>query len=301
MQNMTSIAYAEHLPVFIAVARAGSFSAVATRRGIAPSSVMRSIDALEAALSMRLFARSTRGLALTDAGELLLERAPSLLDELVDLRAEITALSGEPSGVLRVACLPTFGRHHVLPLLPTLLEQYPALRIELELSERLTDPVRERLDGVIRIGPLSDSRLYAQRLGAQCWSICASPSYLHCRGYPTTLAELAVHRLIDKRHDPAEQCWRGLAAAGFIPEITDNQVFACDDFEAQLLAALAGIGLIYLPTWVTGHAVSSGQLVTVFADPAAREDDIYLLRALSRPPAKLAVFFQALSSVLKGF
>lgn len=291
---MASISYAEHLPIFIAVARAGSFSAVASRHGVAPSSVMRAIDALEAALNTRLFARSTRGLALTDAGELLLERGISLFDELVDLQAEIAALSDAPSGVLRVACLPTFGRHHVLPLLPGLFEQYPALRVELALSERLADPVRERLDGVIRIGPLSDSGLYAQRLGTQRWSICASPAYLNRCGCPASLADLTRHQLIDKRHDPAGQCWRRLVTAGLMPDITDNQVFACDDFEAQLLAAFSGMGLVYLPTWVTEQAVSCGQLVTVLPDPAQREDYIYLLRALSRPPAKLAVFFQAL-------
>ncbi|WP_162558088.1 LysR family transcriptional regulator, partial [Pseudomonas aeruginosa] len=175
---MQPIPYAEHLPVFVAVARAGSFSAVAARQGVAPSSVVRQIDALEVALDVRLFVRSTRGLALTDAGELLLARAPILLDELVDLRAEVAALGDEPRGVLRVACLPTFGRHHVLPLLPGLLTRYPALRIELEFTERLADPVRERLDAVIRVGPLKDSRLYAQRLGTQRWSICASRGYL---------------------------------------------------------------------------------------------------------------------------
>ncbi|KWC58143.1 LysR family transcriptional regulator [Burkholderia ubonensis] len=295
---MTPIPYAEHLPVFVAVARAGSFSAVAARQGVAPSSVVRQIDVLEAALGVRLFARSTRGLALTDAGELLLARVPALIDELVDLRAEVASLGDEPRGVLRVACLPTFGRHHVLPLLPDLLARYPALRIELEFTERLADPVRERLDAVIRMGPLKDSRLYAQRLATQRWSICASRAYLDRHGHPATLAELAGHRLLDKRHDPEGLGWRGLRAAGLIPGDAADSVLACDDFEALLLAAIAGLGLAYLPTWVTEQATSSGQLVTVFDNPAQREDDVHLLRALPRPSAKLAVFAQALLAAL---
>lgn len=299
MQNMQPIPYAEHLPVFVAVARAGSFSAVAARQGVAPSSVVRQIDSLEAALDVRLFVRSTRGLALTDAGELLLARVPTLLDELVDLRAEVAALGDAPRGVLRVACLPTFGRHHVLPLLPDLLDRHPALRIELAFTERPADPVRERLDAVIRIGPLKDSRLYAQPLGKQRWSICASRAYLERHGQPVILDELATHRLLDKRHDPEGLCWRGLRNAGLIPETAADSALACDDFEAQLLAAIAGLGLACLPTWVTGQAVSNGQLVTVFADPAQREDDIHLLRALPRPPAKLAVFSQALLDALR--
>ncbi|MEC5321159.1 LysR family transcriptional regulator [Brenneria populi subsp. brevivirga] len=281
----------------MAVAHAGSFSAVAIRRGVAPSSVVRQIDALESALGTRLFVRSTRGLALTDAGELLLARAPVLLDELVDLRAEVAALSDEPRGVLRLACLPTFGRHHVLPLLPGLLARYPELRVELDFTERLADPSSERLDAVIRIGPLKDSRLYAQTLGVQRWSICASPDYLRRYGRPSSLDELTGHRLLDKRDDPDAVCWRGLHAAGLMAKDAAGRALGCDDFEALLLAAIAGLGLSYLPTWVTGRAVADGQLITLFDDPARRGDDIRLLRALWRPPAKLQVFAQALLEI----
>ncbi|MFP9231087.1 LysR family transcriptional regulator [Pectobacterium cacticida] len=291
---MRTISYVEHLPVFVAVARAGSFSAVAARQGMAPSSVVRQIDVLEAALNVRLFVRSTRGLTLTEAGELLLARVPVLLDEWVDLRAEVAALGDKPQGVLRVACLPTFGRHHIMPLLPDLLARHTALRVELAFTERLADPVRERLDAVIRIGPLKDSRLYAQRLGTQHWSICASHAYLRQFGRPAAWDELSHHRLLDKHHDPERLMWHGLRAAGLIPENALDNPFTCDDFEALLLAAVAGLGLAYLPTWVTAHAVASGQLVTIFDDPARREDDIHLLRALPRAPAKLAVFTEAL-------
>lgn len=298
---MLSLPYLEHLPVFVAVARASSFSAVAARKGVAPSSVVRQVDALEAALEVRLFVRSTRGLALTDAGELLLARAPALLDEFVDLRAEVAALGDEPRGVLRVACLPTFGRHHLLPLLPDLLERHPALRIELDFTERLADPVRERLDAVIRIGPLKDSRLYAQSLGTQRWSICASKAYLDKHGYPASLADVAGHRLLDKRHDPEELGWRGLRASGLLPAEASDNAFACDDFEALLLAAVAGMGLAYLPTWVTLRAVAAGQLITLFHDPGERSDDIHLLRALPRPSAKLVVFTQALVAAFNHY
>lgn len=291
---MNSTRYTEYLPAFVAVAHAGSFSAVANRQVVAPSSVVRQIDALETALGARLFVRSTRGLALTDAGQLLLARVPSLLDELVDLRAEVAALGGEPRGVLRLACLPTFGRHHVLPLLPELMAQYPELHVELDFTERLADPSSERLDAVIRIGPLKDSRLYAQHLGVQRWSICASPNYLSHYGRPPSLDKLTGHRILDKRYDPDAVCWRGLQTAGLVAKDVTDCALGCDDFEALLLAAIAGIGLSYLPTWVTAYAAASGQLITVFDDPAQRRDDIHLLRALRNPSAKLQVFAQAL-------
>jgi DNA-binding transcriptional LysR family regulator len=278
----------------VAVARAGSFSAVAAREGVTPSSVVRQIDALEAALGTRLFVRSTRGLTLTDAGDVLLTRAPRLLDELVDMGAEVAAFGDEPRGVLRLACVPTFGRQHVLPLLPDLTARYPELRVELHFTERVANPSSERLDAVIRIGPLHDSRLYAQPLGVQRLSICASPAYLRRHHRPASLPGLGRHRILDKRNDPDAVSWRGLQATGLIGDNALNRVLTCDDFHALLLAAVDGLGLCYLPTWVTARAVAERQLVTLFDDPAQRHDDITLLRALRNPPAKLKVFTHAL-------
>lgn len=113
-------------------------------------------------------------------------------------------------------------------------------------------------------------------------------------GHPATLSDLANHRLLDKRHDPDGVSWRGLRIRELIPDAAVDTALACDDFDALLLAAIAGLGLAYLPTWVTDEAISSGKLATVFTDPAQSEDDIHLLRALPRAPAKLTVLSQAL-------
>ncbi len=160
---MNDARYVEHLPIFLDVARLGSFSAAARRLGMVPSSLVRHIDALESALGAALFVRSTRGLLLTDAGELLLTRATALMTDITGLRAELSALNETPQGTLRISCLPTFGKTYVLPLLPTLAERYPQLWVDLDLTERLTDPTQERLDAAIRIGEQKDSALYASR------------------------------------------------------------------------------------------------------------------------------------------
>ena len=170
---MNDARYVEHLPIFLDVARLGSFSAAAL--GMVPSSLVRHIDALESALGAALFVRSTRGLLLTDAGELLLTRAAALMTDITGLRAELSALNETPQGTLRISCLPTFGKTYVLPLLPTLAERYPQLSVDLDLTERLTDPTQERLDAAIRIGEQKDSALYASRIATQRWVMCASP------------------------------------------------------------------------------------------------------------------------------
>jgi len=128
---MESIKFAENLAVFVEVAQAQSFSEVARRRGVVVSSVARQINALETELGVSLFTRSTRALTKTDPGELLFERAVRILHDLTDARSEVTSLEKGVSGLLRVSCLPAFGRHHVLPHLAAFNEKYPLLNIEL--------------------------------------------------------------------------------------------------------------------------------------------------------------------------
>jgi DNA-binding transcriptional LysR family regulator len=287
---MNMFRYAENLSLFVAVAGRRSFSAVARANGAAPSSVARQIDTLEEELGTRLFLRSTRGLELTDAGEMLLARANQILSALVDIRAEIAAIGDEPEGVLRVACLPTFGRRHLLPLLPGLLGDYPKLEVEFDFTERPMDPVQERMDLVIRIGRLKDSSLYATRIGTQRWVACASPGYLANRGRPDNPAQLDGHLLLDKRRDAG--CWR------MLPQHTGRVVLRCDDYEALLQATITGLGLAFLPFWVVSHAVRSGQLTIVFGGPDSLEDEIHALRALPRASAKVQVLTQRLQAAL---
>ena len=232
---------------------------------------------------------------LTNAGELLLARAPKLLDTLSNLHTEIATLEQSPLGRLCIACTPTFGQRQIIPLLPSLQARYPQLQIELELTERPTDPTQHHLDAIIKMGTLEDSRLYSQRLGTQQWSICASPDYLKQHGFPATLLDITPHRLLDKRHDPMAIGWQYLRNAQLIsPQATNNAV-RCNDYTSLLACAEGGLGLSYLPTWVTQQSVQEGRLVTVFKDPAQRKEDIYILRPLPYPSAKLAVFTQALS------
>ncbi len=197
---MEGVKFAEHLAMFTEVCRLGSFSAVARRRSVTHSSIVRQIDALEADLGVKLLTRSTRALAPTGAGQLLLRRGQPVLDNLADIRAEIAALNGTVGGLLRIACLPTFGRRYVIPALSELLSEHAALRAELDLTERIADPVVERLDVVIRVGHLVDSSLIGTKLARHECRLVASPRYLDQFGHPGSVPALAAHRLLDKMH-----------------------------------------------------------------------------------------------------
>ncbi|MBP4046943.1 LysR family transcriptional regulator [Chromobacterium violaceum] len=295
---MNAARYAEHLAIFVEVARGGSFSAVARRHGATPSTITRKIDMLEEFVGTNLLVRSTRALLLTEAGETLFARGVSVLEALTDIHNEVIALSDSMYGTLRISCLPTFGKLHVLPWLANLQQRHPSMRIDLDLTERLTNPSVERLDAAIRIGKLKDSSLFAKQIGTQRWVICASPDYLRQRGHPSDLEDLRRLRLrlIDKLHDPHSMCWRRLVEKGHIDQI--EAAFRCDDFEAMRQAALCGLGAAFLPDWVIAQDLAAGALIQLFDDPEGREDGIHLVRALPKMSAKLEVFHQALSNHL---
>ncbi len=288
--------FAEHLAVYVDVVRAGSFSAASRRRAVTPSAVVRQIDALVQDLGVPLLVRSTRALSLTDAGRHLFERAQRLLDDLADTHAEVTAFDSEVSGTLRIACFPTFGKRYVIPVLASLARQYPGLHVELDLTERLADPVAERLDLVVRMGELPDSTLIATKLAPLDRILVASPAYVEHHGVPESEDELRNHRLLDKLHGNDLLEWSSILGAP-TGEACERVVFRSDDFEALNGAALAGMGVAFLPSWVSGPSVKVGDLVRL---PLSGErwneaaTGIYLLRALQVPSAKVKAFTLAL-------
>lgn len=289
--------FAEYLATFVDVVRAGSFSGAARRRAVTPSAIVRQIDALEADLGVSLLTRSTRALTLTDAGQRLHERALQHLDELADTHAEVAAFDGSVSGALRIACLPTFGKRYVMPVVAALQAEHPALHVELDLTERLADPVIERLDVVVRMGAMTDSTLIATKLAPLTRLLVASPAYLARAGTPDSVADLSSHLLIDKLHGADLLGWRDVLGRPAGHAGNGRVTFRSDDFEAQRAAAEAGLGVAFLSSWVVGPDVRTGRLVRLrLGDEAwnAAPAGIYLLRALSRPSAKVRAFTEAL-------
>ncbi|TCL64127.1 LysR family transcriptional regulator [Rhizobium sp. BK251] len=290
--------FAEHLAVYVDVVRTGSFSAASRRRAVTPSAVVRQIDALEQDLGVALLVRSTRALALTDAGRHLFDRAQRLLDDLADTHAEVAAFDDAVTGTLRIACFPTFGKRYVIPVLASLARDHPDLHVELDLTERLADPVAERLDLVVRMGELQDSSLIATKLAPLNRILVASAFYLERYGTPGSAEDLRQHRLLDKLHGNDLLGWSDIfgSPAGAACE---RVAFRSDDFEALNGAAASGMGVAFLPSWVSGMAVQSGDLVRLSLEGERwndRSSGIYLLRALQVPSAKIRAFSDALKT-----
>jgi DNA-binding transcriptional LysR family regulator len=292
---METIKFAENLAIFVEVVRSGSFSAVARRKGMAASSVARQIDALEAELKVPLFTRSTRALVPTDAGEVLMERAVKILHEMTEARSEVRSLDQNVQGLLRVSCLPAFARRYIVPLLGTLAERHPHLQVDLELTERIVDPVVERMDVVVRVGQQPDSSLIGQRIGTHRYLLCATPGYLQRHGRPYSLADLSNgHRLIDRRHSTSMRGWREIADGQWAANV--RFVLECDDCDGRRLAVLSGLGIALMPNWSVGDDIGAGRLVELTLSDAKPnpESGIYLLRALPRANARIRAFAEHL-------
>lgn len=258
----------ESFETFLAVAAAGSFSEVARRQAVAVSSVTRKIDALEVELGSKLFHRSPRRLALTDAGEQFLPRARLILSELAGAKQALQAGDGEPRGLLTVTAPTVFGRRHVVGALASFLRRYPDIEVDLHLIDQIVDLSEQRMDVAIRIGLLPDSDLRATTLAQVRLVTCASPAYLARAGRPRTPEDLLSHDCITVATPPAPGfVWR-------YPGINRNQPlpvrgrYRTDDKDGMLQAALQGLGVMHIATWVVCDHLRSGELVALFPDEA---------------------------------
>lgn len=283
----------EDLGIFVAVAEAGGFSVVARERGVAVSSVSRCIDGLEAELGARLFARSSRRLTLTEAGERFLPHARAMVADLAAAKDEVRALDDAPRGTLTVTAPAAFGRLHVMPAALRFMERHPQLEVELHLGDPLVDLGRRRLDVAIRMGALADSDLKATRLAPVHRLVCASPAYLERHGTPAAPADLLEHNCLTVASAPVPSGWWCFAGANGGKALPVRGTFRSDDTGALLRAALDGLGVVHLASWLVGEQVGAGRLRVLLPNagpPPSATSAIYAVRVPERPAAKTRLF-----------
>src|SRR6185312_12420262 len=172
------------IAAFVEVARQRSFVRAADHLDVSVSRVSRAVAALETRLGVRLLQRSTRRVALSEAGRLHVARCEALLAELVDAEAAISERNTALRGALRISVPSGFGLTHLAPMLPDFLRRHPQLSIELQMSNRFVDLIEEGYELAIRVGTLRDSRLAARKLGTNRRILVAAPAYLREHGAP---------------------------------------------------------------------------------------------------------------------
>lgn len=252
---------------FLAVAACGSFSQVAKKQAVAVSSVTRKIDWLEAEVGSRLFHRSSRRVVLTDAGEQFIPRARNILTELAEAKEAISSANADPRGLLSITAPAVFGRRHIIPVIANFLQRYPDVEVELHLSDQVVDLVERRIDVAVRIGLLPDSDLRAVTLAPLNLVTCASPSYLERAGKPELPGDLLHHDCITTMATP--QSWVGAWSYEGVNRNHPLPVRGClrtDDKEGMLQGALAGLGIVQLPSWLIFEDIQAGRLIPLLGD-----------------------------------
>ena len=181
---------------FIAVVEAGGFSAAARRTGDSQSAVSKAVSALERRLGVMLFNRSTRSVTLTDQGQHYYDRTKPLVEEMNEADGELTSSTRNVSGLIRIAASSTFGRLHILPLIPELLSLNPGLQVDLVLSDFVRDMVEDRIDLSIRVGPVNEPDAVVRRVATTPLVCVGSRRYFEHHGVPKTPAELVNHNCL---------------------------------------------------------------------------------------------------------
>jgi DNA-binding transcriptional LysR family regulator len=253
----------DELTTFLAIYEAGSLISASRRLRRSPPAVTRALGALEERIGLRLFERTTRRLAPTEAGRLLVERARALLEDYE--RALVGASHAPVRGVLRITAPVQFGRRHVAPIVSALLNDYPDLRIELSLNDRNLDLIEEGIDVAVRIGNLPDSNLIARQVGSVRRVAVASPRYIAARGTPRVPADLAKHDTIFGMARSSAREWRfGRKRRGAVVRLSPRLLV--DDVEAQVQAAKAGRGVARMLSYQVAEELAAGTLVCLLRE-----------------------------------
>ena len=288
------------MSVFVAVVEAGSFSGAARQLRMPVSTVSRKVSELEAQLTAQLLTRSTRKLALTEAGAAYLAACKRILE---DVTAAERGASGEyqaPRGELAITAPIVFGRLHVVPIVAEFLQLYPEVNILLTLADRPLHLLDEHLDLAVRVGELPDSTLVATRIGLLRKVVCASPDYLAKHGTPRTPPELATHECVSFSGLTGPEGW-SFGNRGEEERIRIRARLVVNTAEAALDAAIAGAGLTRVLSYQAAAALKAGALAIVLKkyEPAPLPVSLVYSR---QPllPAKLRTFIDYATPRLKA-
>ncbi|MBI5274956.1 MAG: LysR family transcriptional regulator [Burkholderiales bacterium] len=282
MQESESLLDRPDLELLLAIRRHGSLAAAAAAADVVPSVVTKRLAALEARLQLKLFHRTTRRVAATPEGEVLCERAERLLEEFRDTERELRERQGQPVGRIRLAATLGFGRLWLGPALADFQAQYPQLRVELQLTERLPDLVVEGFDGAVWLWSVRGQRASdwsGRRLARNQRVVVASPAYLERRGTPRTPEDLAQHDcLVVREHDQRFDVWR-LQRERDRTETRVRVHGSLSSNSGELVRdwCLAGRGVMLRSMWDIAPQLASGQLVRLLPAYAMVDADIHWL------------------------
>lgn len=294
---MTLIMDLNAVRLLVRVAETRSFTRAAGDLGLTQSGLSRAISRLENQLGVRLLQRNTRSVSLTPDGQMLYERSAPLLAELAEAERQMLDRRASPSGLLKISTPSLFGRKVVMPVIGELTLQYPDLRIEAVMTDRLVDIVDEGFDALLRTGDIQDQRLIARALPPLRWVTVAAPAYLARFGTPQTVDELKDHNCLTVRNLRTSRLvdWQFMLD-GRVQDVSVEGRLIFDIGDALVDGALGGFGIAQVMDFAVREDLAAGRLVPLLEDFAGRSRAISLVYPPSRQYSpKLMAFAEALS------
>ena len=281
----------EDLRTFVALAQTGGFAAAADRLGIVKSAVSRRVREIEERLGVRLVQRTSRNVSLTEAGRNYAERARAILAELEEMDEAVRGANDSPEGTLRISAPVSFSIHCMAPAIVKFQQRHPGIAIDLDVSDRFVDIVHDGHDLAVRIAALPDSELVARRIVTIRHVVCASPGYLAERGRPVVPADLAGHQGVEFSLKNSDAYWTFKGNTVVRPRC----ILRANNGDTLREAAVAGAGLIYVPTFIVADAVERGDLETVLDNHVRSPIAMHAVFPAARHmPARLRTFIDFL-------
>lgn len=289
----------EDLEAFVHIAEAGSLTKAARRLNRTLQAVSRSLAALEEDVGVQLIHRTTRQVALSEAGETFFRRVKPALEEIGEARLEVADRRTAPSGTLRVGAPILFGPDFLVPIIAEYMRAYPQVEVDLQLTDAFVDLSGAGLDLVVRIGDLPDSGMQGKRLGALRRVVFGARSYFEQHDRPMHPSDLRQHACLVRTVDQRSGQW-AFQIDGKARNVGVRGPFRTNTMAAIYAAASAGLGIGYSPMWQIRHLLDTGQVETVLEDFEPKPVAIHALWQENRlPPAKVRAFVDYLAARLK--
>lgn len=290
------------------LAEQGSYTAAATRLGVSKAAMSQRIAELERIAGVPLVQRTTRSVRLTEAGQRLVDQTRAAFEQISQSFAQVRDLAGAPQGLLRVTAPVALARQQIVPLLPDFLRQYPQVRIELNLSDRLSSLATEGFDLAIRHTAHPPDTHVAVALCATRSVLVASKAYLRRAGTPQQPADLTAHNCLHYPRPQERPAWtfepQGRTGTRERVTVQVSGSLAANNSEALRDAALAGLGITLLPDFSAQAALQAGKLVEVlpgWAPVGSFADRIYAIRPYTaHVPRAVSLFVDYLRCALKS-
>lgn len=276
MSNIENNSFMLDALLFVTIIDCKSFTAAGDKLGISKSVVSKRIKRLEEHLNLQLMHRSTRKLALTEAGHQLYTQLTQLKSQVENIETTIRKHQEAPSGTVRIHAPVSFGSQHLASAIADFSEIYPEIHIDMFLCQHFEDLIEQQIDLSIQMGPLKDSNFIAKKLMRSKLIVCASPKYLEKHGYPKTPDDLLKHNCLCYHHPNACNPWFFKDEhKNYAIEVSGN--FCAASTHTLTAAAVAGQGIIMLPEFAVLDYIQSGRLVRLLKGTSASHIDIHAL------------------------